>query len=279
MRLLLFFLVLAPIFAAESPSPEILKAAAASYLAKRPVSGIEKGFSIDDGYKAQIIFTKELVRKMGQPVGYKIGLITKPNQERLGATGPVRGTMLKKMLLPNGAKVSPHYGVKPAVELDMGVFVKDDGINDAQSLDEIVAHLSHLVCFIELVDTITATNQPMDAALLVALNVGARAGIIGEKTSMTPELARSLPNMKLSLKDDEGKTLAEVPRLELQPLENIPFLAASLKRDRNKLRKGDFISLGSPAATQPVPAGESLHLLYENLPSGPLKAIVRFSRE
>jgi 2-keto-4-pentenoate hydratase len=264
------------ICAVEPPSPEMIKGAAQNYLAKKPVSGIEKGFSIDDAYKAQDTFTKLLAKKMGERTGYKIGLITKSGQERLGANGPIRGVLLKEMLLENGAKVSAAYGLKPAVELDMGVYVKDEAINDAKSLPEIIPHLSSLVCFIELVDTIAGTNQPMDASVLVSLNVGARAGIVGEKVPMTGPIANALLNMKMVLSDEGGKILAEVPKLDLQPLTNIPMLAASLKKEGKRLKAGDFISLGSPAAPQPVPVGKTIRLRYENLPSGPLTATVVF---
>jgi len=277
MRLLLLFAAaLAPVFAAEAPSPEILKAAVQSYLSRTPIAVVEKGFSIEDGYKAQAYFTKLLAEKMGEPGGYKIGLITKPNQERMGADGPVRGVLFKSMLLPNGATVSPKFGVRPAVELDMGVYVKDAGINEAKSLNELISHLSDLVCFIELVDTYTATNQPMDAAVLVSFNVGARGGIIGEKIQMTATIAAALPNMKLSLQEQDGKILAEVPKLDLQPLANIPMLIAGLKREGKSLKSGDFISLGSPASPQPVPPGKTVHLKYQNLPAGTLNAKVTF---
>src|SRR5690349_5436847 len=98
MRLLFLFVAsLSSLLAVEPPSAEALQAAAANYLAKRPVALIEKGFALEDGYKAQTIFVKELVGKLGKPAGYKIGLITKPNQERMGANSPVRGVLLEKM--------------------------------------------------------------------------------------------------------------------------------------------------------------------------------------
>jgi 2-keto-4-pentenoate hydratase len=276
MKLLVLLAALAPVFAAEPPSLQTLKSAAADYLAKKPISGIQTGFSLDNAYEAQFVYSKILSEKLGPPAGYKIGLIIKPAQERYGASGPIRGVLLKEMLLPNGAKVSPAFGTRPTVELDIGVLVKDTAINTAQSIPEVAKSLSHLVCFIELVDTVTATNQPLDAALLVALNVGARAGILGEKVPMTQELAEALPNMRLVLQDSEGKTLGEVPKLNLQPLANIPMLAASLKKEGKRLNPGDFISLGSPAAQQPPLPGKTLQLRYENLPTGPLTAKVEF---
>jgi 2-keto-4-pentenoate hydratase len=259
------------------PSSAALEAAAENYLAKKPVSGLEEGFSMDEGLKAQKIFVQALSKKMGPVAGYKIGLITKPNQERMGAKGPVSGTLLKGMLLKTGSKVAADYGIKPAAELDMGVFVKDAAINDAKTVDEFASYLSDLVCFIELVDTITATNQPMDASLLVALNVGARAGIIGERRSFSKAgLAEALPEMRMVMTDESGTVLGEVPILNLQPLENIALLIEALKKQGTALKRGDFISLGSPAAPIPIPAGKTVTLRYENLPGGPLTAKVSF---
>ena len=93
---------------------------------------------------------------------------------------------------------------------------------------------------------------------------------------MTAALAAALPQMKLSLQNSAGKTIAEVPALGLQPLENILWLIADLKKEHRQLKKGDFISLGSPAAPQPILAGETITLLYENIPGGPMRAKVRF---
>ena len=274
---ILFLLLSAAITFAAAPSPEQIKVAAENYLAKKPVSGFQKGYSLEEGYAAQSEFAKLLSKKLGPPAGWKVGLITKPNQERFGATAPVRGVLLRRMLLPNGSTVRSDYGLKPAVELDMGVYVKDAGINEAKTTDEIAAHLSDLVCFIELVDTIAATNQLMDAAVLVSLDVGARAGIIGQRRHLSLDLAKALSQMKMSLIDSTGKTLAEVPKLDLQPLDNIPGLVASLKKEGKKLKAGDFISLGSPAAPQPVPNGQKIVLRYENIPGGPLEATMKFT--
>lgn len=261
---------------AAAPSADQLNVAAQTYLAKKPVTNIERGFTLEEGYKAQQIYVHVLARELGRPAGHKIGLITKAAQERNGATGPARGTLLKKMLLKNGAKVSPNQGSRPALEIDMGVIVGDEKINDAKTLSELIPHLRDFVCFIELVDSLTPTNHPTDVGLIAALNVGARAGILGDKRKMTAALAAALPQMKLSLQNSAGKTIAEVPALGLQPLENILWLIADLKKEHRQLKKGDFISLGSPAAPQLILAGETITLLYENIPGGPMRAKVRF---
>lgn len=278
MKILAFLAALVASIAlhAASPDADAMRDLAKDYLAKTPLPIIEKGFSMEDALRRQGIFVDALTGAMGPGAGYKIGLITKSNQERLGANGPIHGALLKRMLLPNGSKVPINYGIRPACELDMGVYVKDSAIMDAKSVNDLAAHLTDLVCFIELVDTITATNQPMDAALLTALNVGARAGIIGERTRLNAELVKALPDLKMTLTTSDGTLIAEVPRLGLQPLENIHLLIADLKKSGAKLKKGDFISLGSPAAPQPIPSGK-ITLRYSNMPVKDLRATVTFT--
>ena len=171
LRLLIVLSAVTMACRAAAPSSEMLKTIADRYLAKEPAPILEKGFSMEEGLRVQAQFVELLKPKLGPVAGYKIGLINKAGQERFGISGPVHGVLLKKMLSYDGAEISANYGVKPGLELDMGVIVKDNDINNAKTLDEAIAHLSYLCTFIELVDTITATNQPMDAPLLVALNV------------------------------------------------------------------------------------------------------------
>jgi 2-keto-4-pentenoate hydratase len=279
MRLLACVLFFAFVGAASAATvtPETLQTVADRYLAKQEVPILEKGFSMEEGVRAQKQLVELLKPKLGSVAGYKIGLITKAGQERFGASGPVHGTLLHKMLLYDGAQISAHYGVKPGLELDMGVWVKDAGINDAKTMDEALAHVAYLVTFIELVDTITATNQPMDAALLTALNVGARSGVIGSRVKMTPTLAKALPEMRMYLTDETGKVTADVPKLNLQPLANLPWLIAELKKAGTPLKTGDFISVGSPAPIQPVTAGKKFTLHYEIANVRPMTVSVKFN--
>jgi 2-keto-4-pentenoate hydratase len=259
-------------------SPEMAQMIAENYLAKEPLPVLEKGFSMDEALKAQATLVGLLKPKLGEVAGYKIGLITKEGQQRMGASGPVHGTFLKKMLHYDNYETATNFGARPAMELDLGVIVKDDGINGAKSVEEAVAHLSYLTCFIELVDTITATNQVMDGALLTALNVGARAGVIGDRVKMSAEIAKALPEMRMWMTDETGKILADVPKLGLQPLDNLPWLIADLKKAGTPLKAGDFISLGSPATMQAVVAGKAIQLHYAIPGVKELQTKVRFTK-
>jgi 2-keto-4-pentenoate hydratase len=275
LRLLLAFALVA-IAHGAAPTADTLRVVADRYSAKQPAPLLEKGFSMDEALRAQAAFVDLLKPTLGVVAGYKIGLITKTGQDRFGASGPVHGVLLKKMLHYDGAEISANYGVKPGLELDMGVIVKDDAINEAKTMEEAIEHLSYLTTFIELVDTITATNQPMDAPLLVALNVGARSGVIGSRVRMSPAIAKALPEMRMYLTDQTGEVIADVPKLNLQPLDNLPWLIADLKKAGTPLKAGDFISVGSPAQIQPVTAGKKITLHYEIKGVSPLTVSVKF---
>ncbi|HUS36526.1 MAG TPA: hypothetical protein VM680_14335 [Verrucomicrobiae bacterium] len=276
--LTLCFVVAAEVGFGAVFSPEMAQMMAENYLAKEPLPVLEKGFSMEEGLNAQAEFLKALKPKLGEVAGYKIGLITKEGQQRMGASGPVHGTLLRKMLHYDNYETGTNFGVRPAMELDLGVIVKDEGINGAKSVEEVIGHLSFLTCFIELVDTITATNQVMDGALLTALNVGARAGVIGDRMKMSPEVAKALPEMRMWMTDETGKVLADVPKLGLQPLDNLPWLIADLKKAGTPLKAGDFISLGSPATMQAVMAGKTIQLHYAIPGVKELQTKVRFTK-
>ena len=276
-KLLLLWCVAAVAFCRGAVfGPDTTRMIVDRYLAKEALPVLERGFSMEEALRAQKDFVKLLEPKLGPVAGYKVGLITKAGQERMGASGPVHGTFLKKMLHYDNYETSVKYGVKPGLELDMGVIVGDDDINEATTLRQVIESLSYLVCFIELVDTITATNQVMDGALLTALNVGARGGVLGDRVRMSHQIASELPNMRMYLTDETGKVLADVPKLDIQPLENLVWLVADLKKAGMPLKKGDFISLGSPATIQPVGAGKTITLHYEGLGKKAMQTKVRF---
>lgn len=278
MKALLVVLAAAQVCWAGAFSPELTKVIAEKYLAKETLPVLEKGFSMEEALKEQAAFVELLKPKLGEVAGYKIGLITRAGQERMGASGPVHGTFLKKMLHYDNYETGTNFGARPSLELDMGVIVKDAGINEAKSMRQVIEHLSYLVCFIELVDSITATNQAMDGALLTALNVGARGGVLGDRVRMSEKIASALPEMRMWMTDETGKVLADVLKLDLQPLENLVWLIEDLKKAGTPLKAGDFISLGSPAPTLPVAAGKRFQLRYAIPGVKEMQTKVRFGK-
>jgi 2-keto-4-pentenoate hydratase len=276
---LFFVLLSAALTWAAAPSPQALDQLVQDYFAKRPSQALTKGFSLEEALQAQQQFVAKLTPKLGKPIGYKVGVVTKEAQQRLGLSAPARGVLLSKMMLMDGAVVPVHFGTNPICEADLIVVVKDQGINQARTTLEVAQHLREVVAFIELPDSILATNQPLDGALLTAANVGARLGVLGDRIQVqpTPEFVTAMAEMVVTMTDQSGKELGKAQGKAIlnNPLNAVLWLVEDLRRTGEKLKAGDLLSLGSLKAVPP-PAGQTVTVRYEGLPGGVAKVSVRF---
>lgn len=267
-------------FAAEANLSASLKEVGEAYLAKRPASGLSTGMTYQAAIQAQKEYVALLEKDLGKRAGYKVGLVTAAGQKRYNISHPVRGVLFEKMLLPDGSEVPVNYGTRPILEPDLVVRVKDAAINDAKSAQEAMAHLSEIVCFIELADGTFATNAPVDAGVLTASNVGARLGILGEsrKVENTKEFFDAFGKMSLVLRDGAGKELSRVTADGVMghPMNALLWFVQDLQKTGEKLKPGDVISLGSPSPQVTPKAGEKFVLSYEGLPGGTIEAKVSF---
>jgi 2-keto-4-pentenoate hydratase len=239
------------------------------------------GLSLDEARRTQKDFVAQLTPKLGPRVGFKVGLTSKAVQESLGASTPVRGVLLRDMMLKNGAKVSAKFGARPIWEPDLIVIVKDAGINDAKTQLDVAKHLSEVVAFIELPDRIVAEAEKVDGNLITAINSSARLGVLGQRVRIEPaaKFLAALEKMSVTATDQNGAELAKATGDALlgHPLNPVLWLIEDLKATGEKLKAGDLISLGSFARPVPPQAGQSVTVRYDGLPGGPLKVSVTFT--
>jgi 2-keto-4-pentenoate hydratase len=250
------------------------------YLAKRPTTAISSDISMAEALRIQEQFIDKLVPQLGKPVGYKVGLVTKEAQEKSGVTSPIRGVLLEKMILRDHAEVKINYGVRPLVEADLVVVVRDRAINNAASPLDVLRSLKEIVAFIELPDVIAA-NQRVTGPLLTAVNVGARYGVLGQRVQVKPTWAfvEALEKMQINLVDGTGKEQGKAGGAMIleHPINAILWLIEDLQKDGKELRPGDLLSLGSVKAITPEP-GQTYTVKYEGLPGGPISVSVKFLR-
>jgi len=264
---------------AAPPSVQAIEQMAEDYFAQREVKPFNKPLSMPEALVAQNSFVKRLERRLGKPVGYKVGLVTRETQERFGVESPVRGVLLDKMLLPNRSEVAPGFALRPLLEADLIVVVNDRGINKAQSIIEIAEHLKEIVAFIELPDAFLPTNPPPSGAFLTAANVGARLGVLGNRLAVRPtaEFIKALAEMNVTITDGTGVELGRSQGKVIldHPLNAVLWLMEELHRSGERLKAGEMISLGSIKAI-PAPAGKTVIVRYNGLPGAPLEATVHF---
>jgi 2-keto-4-pentenoate hydratase len=250
------------------------------YLAKRPTKATPTGLSLADAQIFQRRYVAELSKKLGPAVGYKVGLVAEATQQRYGVKAPVRGVLLRDMMLKDGVELPMSFASRPLFEADLVAVVKDDGINSATTPLEAARHLSEIIGFIELPDLVVDPSVTVDGPMLVANNVGARAGVLGQRVPIkaAQEFVDAIGNITLIMTDETGHELVRAKGSLIlgHPLNAVTWLAKDLAATGEKLKAGDLISLGSVAAPLTPKAGQRIQVRYEGLPGGVFGASVKF---
>ena len=245
--------------------------------AREPIRGLPMDLSMRDAECGRRRLVEKLEAHENRIVGYKAGLTSAKMQAQFGAASPVRGVLLEKMLLTDGADVQFDFGARPMLEADLIVVVKDAAIHKAKTHVEVLRSLSMVVPFIELPDLLVAEDEKLSAPLLVSLNVGARLGVVGRgiPVQATPAFAEALASMRVIVTDRGGRELASGTGAAIldHPLNAVLWLVQDLEKSRIRLKAGDLLSLGS--FTQPLTPrpGLAVTVRYEGLPGDPTVSV------
>jgi len=264
---------------ADCPGEEAVDARAQAYLARRSVAGYGDALSLDDAYCAQAKLVTVLSTGYGSVVGYKVAFTSEAVQERFGVKAPATGLLLEKMILTDGATVTPEAGYPAFIEPDMLVTVKDDGIMSATSELEVAQHLGELRPFLELPAQPFEPDVKLDGPTLVAFNTTAHLGVVGKGVPVkaTKEFVDAMAGLETEFTDETGTLLQSAPAgiLMGHPLKVVLWLIGELKRRGEVLKGGQAISLGTLGKLFPLEARDKTYTLtYRGLPGDPVSVSV-----
>jgi len=223
-----------------------------------------------DGRCVQERLVALFAQPLGDVVGFKLGLTNPAIQQRFGIDHPIRGSIFHATLrAASGAEIEARFAAVPVLEADMLVRIGMGGVeaalNDHAAL---IRHVDQVIPFIELPDLVYAPEHRPSLGDLLAVNVGARLGVVGRPIAVTPsaEFAAALGRMSISLHQD-GREVSRAPSAAIlgHPLNALAWIARDLAREGRPLREGDMISLGSFSPPQPVVAGQVWTARYEGL--------------
>jgi 2-keto-4-pentenoate hydratase len=272
-------LLLAGAAQAACPSDDTMRRFAENWLANRQTPALTGMDSLADGFCAQDKLIALLTPHWGRVVGYKVGLTAPPAQQMFGVNHPVRGAIFESTIrLRSGAEVPANFGAFPQAEADFLLRVKDDGINTAgRDHLAILRHLDVAIPYLELPDL--ALSGQMNAPNLLAMNVAARLGVLGEPVPVQPtqEFADRLAGMTVIFSDDTGREIARAPGRAVlgHPLNVVAFLVEDLAKQGRRLQAGDYLSVAGYSAPVRAEAGRTYTVRYEGLAAQPVSVSVR----
>jgi 2-keto-4-pentenoate hydratase len=233
-----------------------------------------------DGRCVQEKLVAIFAQSFGDIVGFKLGLTNPAIQQRFGIDHPIRGAIFHATLrATSGAEIEARFAAVPVLEADMlmriGMGGVEAALNDHAAL---IRHVDQVIPFIELPDLVYAPEHRPNLGDLLAVNVGARLGVVGKPIAVTPsaEFIAALGRMSISVYQD-GREVSRAPGAAIlgHPLNALAWIARDLARDGRPLRVGDVVSLGSFSPPQPVVAGQAWAARYEGL-GEPQEVLVRF---
>ncbi|ACK67846.1 2-keto-4-pentenoate hydratase-like protein [Rippkaea orientalis PCC 8801] len=251
------------------------------YLTQQKIDDFPDNITSNQSLLIQSKFVNNLINNQGNIIGYKAGLTNQKIQERFNTNQPVLGTLLEKMLLPSGTIVSSKFGAIPMMEGDLMVRVKSEKINQAKTTEEVLNYLDAVIPFLELPDLMYSQDLKLNKEMLVAINVGARLGIMGEPIPLeaTKEWHTKLSNIQVTIKDELGQELAQGNGKALlgDPLTVVLWIKDELRSQGKSLKKGDLLSLGSITPLIPVKPGKTISAQYLGLnEASPVQLSVHF---
>ena len=223
-----------------------------------------------DGRCVQDKLVAIFAQPLGDVVGYKLGLTNPAIQQRFGIDHPIRGAIFHATLRArSGAEIEARFAAVPVLEADMLIRIGMGGVETAlNDHAALIRHVDQVIPFIELPDLVYAPAYRPSLGDLIAVNVGARLGVVGKPIAVTPspDFIAALGRMSVSLHQD-GREVSRAPGAAIlgHPLNALAWIARDLARDGRPLRAGDIISLGSFSPPQPVLAGQAWTARYEGL--------------
>jgi 2-keto-4-pentenoate hydratase len=244
---------------------------------KIPLRGLRADLTMEHAECGRRRLVERIEASDNRIVGYKAGLTSRAAQERFGVASPVRGVLLEKMLLKDGADVPADFGSRPMYEADLLVVIRDPAIHQAKTHLDVLRALSLVAPFIELPDLLVAEGEKLSAPLIASLNVGARLGVVGKgvPAQATPEFAAALAGMRVVVVDGKGQEIASAKGAAIldHPLNAVLWLVQDLARSGVKLKAGDVLSLGSFTAPQRPRPGLAVTVRYLGLPGDPAVSV------
>ena len=230
--------------------------------------------------QAREALLEEMRPTHGEVIGYKAALTSEAARKRFGADTPLLGVLLAGMLRSEIDPVPDGLGAIPVIEADLVVRVGDPALIRAETREQALAGLDAVIPFLEVPDMTYAPGLALTPEALIAINVGARVGVLGEPIPLTDgeDWITRLGELRVTLAvAGHGLIRGSGEALLGHPLDAVLWLVSALRAEGRPLLHGQLLSLGSLTAPFPLGDTKRVVLRYDGLrPDRPVSILVDF---
>lgn len=255
--------------AARAACPEMAEVArlAQAMLERRPVAP-GPALGLADALCARDRLVAVLAQAFGDVVGHVVDV-------RFGAGQSLRGAVFFGTLREvSGAELPAHFAAVPLVQPALLLRMRRD-LDPRLRLDHmtLLRHVDAVIPYLALSDGVFAPGAPLGAERLLEINLGTRAGVVGEPVPVTGigDHAERLGRLEIVLTRDGEAIAAGAPRRH--PLDLLAWLVAELAREERYLRAEEHVALTGFLPARPAAPG-MYRLTYSGLAAQPVAVSV-----
>jgi 2-keto-4-pentenoate hydratase len=214
----------------------------------KPFDRLSGPATIPDAYDIQQKFVGLLRAEHGDPIGYKVGLTSKPMQQFCGIDHPIAGVVLARRAHRSGATIRRAEFGRLGLEFEIAVRIKSDVPATASPMtaEMIEPFIGGVGAAIELVDDRAADYASLDVLALLADNSWNGGIVLSEFVTRWPDLENVLGKATrdgVAIGEGHGRDILG------HPFNSVAWLAAHLTTRGERLQAGQVVMTGSVMKT------------------------------
>lgn len=266
-------------------TPQMASLIAQASLAARRVADAACDWTVvaglDDGYAVQADVLRRLDPRLGR-VGYKVSGTSADARAAMGIAYPVVSVLHRRALRASGHRLALSAGSAAVLEPDLLVRVSDERINTARSLEELLPYIDQIIPFAEVPLWIAPQSLGRGGGIWAAINGASGYGFIGTPVAVPAtgraDFLKRLGAIRVTMVDARGKSVGGGSSADIfgNPLYSLLELNNELLNRGERLRKGDYVSLGNFGKPVHPRPGDRYTLTHSGLRGGDMTVVAAF---
>lgn len=218
-------------------------------------AGVPAPLTIEDAYRiSRLNFERRLAETGARAIGRKIGLTSRAVQKQLGVDQPDYGYLTSDMLLEDGGTLPKGALIQGKAEGEVAFVLSADLTGNDISADDVAQATDCVVACIEIIDSRVA-DWKIQIVDTIADNASAAYFVLGRERRKLGEIDLRMAGMLLRRNGEIESTGVGAACLD-HPLNAVAWLARTMSRLGDPLRKGDIILSGAYGPVVPFVPGD-----------------------